>query len=263
MRQTLPLIALARLTLAFTAPAWAQDDTAADAAVADEEVEVVVEEEEAVHSFSATMTGVSDYVFRGISQTQEDPTFQASVDYAHISGFYAGIWGSGVDFTPEDTLPEDEDDADVEIDYYVGFGSDFNDTFGYDVSFVYYTYPGTADGVDYDYPELIGKLTGWGWLTFTLGYSWDEFNSGETGIYYNLGGEWALPAEFTANAGIGYFDLDDVLGDSYVDWTVGVSRSIGFVDLSFGYFDTNNDGEALYGPLADDRWVLTASITID
>ena len=113
---------------------------------------------------SGNVSLTSDYVFRGISQTQEDPTFQASVDYAHISGFYAGIWGSGVDFTPEYTLPEDEDDADIEIDYYVGFGSDFNDTFGYDVSFVYYTYPGTADGVDYDYPELIGKLTGWGWI---------------------------------------------------------------------------------------------------
>mgnify|MGYP003556726457 CR=1 FL=1 len=134
-------------------------------------------------SISGNVTLASEYVFRGQSQTQEDPAFQASVDYAHASGFYAGIWGSSVDFTAEDTLPEDEDGADVEIDYYVGFASDINDTFSYDVSGVYYTYPGANDGIDYDYPELIGKLTGWGWATFTLGYSWDTFNSGETSFY--------------------------------------------------------------------------------
>ena len=165
MRKTLPLIAFTSLTLACALPAWAQDDAAADEVAAEE---AALEEEESPHDFSATLTGVSDYVFRGISQTQEDPAFQASVDYAHASGFYAGIWGSSVDFTAEDTLPEDEDGADVEIDYYVGFASDINDTFSYDVSGVYYTYPGANDGIDYDYPELIGKLTGWGWATFTL-----------------------------------------------------------------------------------------------
>lgn len=261
MRKTLPLIALTSLTLACALPAWAQDDAAADEVV--EEVDIVVEEEESPHDFSATLTGVTDYIFRGISQTQGDPAFQASVDYAHASGFYAGIWGSSVDFTADDTLPEDEDGADVEIDYIVGFGSDINDTFSYDVSGVYYTYPGANDGVDYDYPELIGSITGWGWATFTLGYSWDTFNSGETSFYYNFGGEWGLPWELTLDSSIGYYDLDSVFDESYVDWQIGLSRSFGFLDVGAHYYDTNSDGEVIYGDLADSTFVLTLGFTID
>ena len=47
---------------------------------------------------SATVTAVSDYLFNGVSQTQEDPALQASFDWADDSGIYAGVWGSNVDF---------------------------------------------------------------------------------------------------------------------------------------------------------------------
>ena len=42
--------------------------------------------------FSATTTLASDYVFRGISNTDGDPTIQGSFDFEHESGFYAGVW---------------------------------------------------------------------------------------------------------------------------------------------------------------------------
>ena len=41
---------------------------------------------------------VSDYNWRGITQTSQDPALQAGIDYAHDSGFYLGAWGSNVDF---------------------------------------------------------------------------------------------------------------------------------------------------------------------
>lgn len=219
------------------------------------------DEEESPHAFSVTATATTDYVFRGVSQTQEDPAFQASFDYEHASGFYAGIWGSSVDFTPEDTAPEDEDDADVEIDFIVGYAHEFNDDFSADVQFVRYYYPDTADGVDYDYNELIAALS-YRWATFSIGYSNDAFASDETGIYYNLGGSWDLPAELVLSAGVGYYDLDDVLGDSYLDYNLGISRSWSNVEVSLVYYDTNNDGEELFGGIADDRIVATISLTI-
>ena len=48
--------------------------------------------------FSSTITATSDYDFRGVSQTGKDPALQLSLDYAFDSGFYAGLWGSNVDF---------------------------------------------------------------------------------------------------------------------------------------------------------------------
>ena len=51
---------------------------------------------------SATVTATTDYDFRGITQTAQDPAIQGSVDLATDPGFYAGVWASNVDFGPGD-----------------------------------------------------------------------------------------------------------------------------------------------------------------
>ena len=57
---------------------------------------------------AADITGnvglTTDYVFRGISQTDEKPAIQGGLDYAHSSGAYAGVWASNVDFNDGDVL---------------------------------------------------------------------------------------------------------------------------------------------------------------
>jgi uncharacterized protein (TIGR02001 family) len=63
---------------------------------------------------TGTVTVVSDYDFRGITQTSQDPALQGSIDYSHDSGFYVGAWGSNVDFG-------DCCDENVEVDIYAGF----------------------------------------------------------------------------------------------------------------------------------------------
>src|SRR5512134_2304538 len=93
---------------------------------------------------TGTVTAVSDYDFRGITQSAQDPALQGSIDYAHESGLYAGIWARNVDFG---------DDADIEIDYYGGFSGGEEVT--YDVGFVWYSYPSTE--AQYDYGEVYGE----------------------------------------------------------------------------------------------------------
>ena len=84
-------------------------------------------------SFSATPAVVSDYDWRGITQTDTDPAFQLGLNYAFDSGFYIGTWGSNVDFGTSK--------PDVEVDYFAGYsGGDASETFGYDVGVNYYTY---------------------------------------------------------------------------------------------------------------------------
>jgi uncharacterized protein (TIGR02001 family) len=63
---------------------------------------------------TGTVTAVSDYDFRGITQTAQDPALQGSIDYAHDSGFYIGAWASNVDFG-------DCCDENIEVDLYTGF----------------------------------------------------------------------------------------------------------------------------------------------
>ena len=83
--------------------------------------------------FSSTWTAVSDYDFRGSSQSAKDPALQASADYAFgDSGWAIGAWASNVDF---------DDDADIELDLYAGYSAEINDTFSWNAGVTYYTYP--------------------------------------------------------------------------------------------------------------------------
>ena len=114
---------------------------------------------------SLTIEGVSDYRFRGISQSAGDPALQGSFDIAFDNGWYVGTWASNVDFG---------DNADVEIDWYGGYYWEINDTVALDVLLTYYTYPGYD--YDADYLELIPTLYV-GNFTFQYAFANDFFNS--------------------------------------------------------------------------------------
>src|SRR6185295_5177091 len=82
---------------------------------------------------------VSDYRFRGISQTFEKPAIQGGFDYAHASGIYLGNWNSNV--SQGAGFPG----GNLEMDFYGGWKKAFGDL-GLDVGAIYYYYPGTNAG---------------------------------------------------------------------------------------------------------------------
>lgn len=209
---------------------------------------------EGPHSYTWTAAVTSDYAFRGVSQTLEDPAFQASFDYAHESGFYAGIWGSGVDFGPGT--------PNAEIDTYVGYALPLGDVFKADFQVVRYNYVG-GDESAFEYNELIGKLTWNDTITGTLGYSNDVFNTGETGIYYGIGATHGWESGTKVFGGVGYYDLGDAYtaADGYVDWNLGVAQAFGSFELSLTYVDTDSDGTELFGDVAGNRVVAAAKVT--
>jgi len=210
---------------------------------------------------SANVTLTSDYVFRGVSQTDEDPAIQGGFDLSHDSGFYIGAWASNVDFNEEDsTDPAADDAADMELDLKVGYANDIGDI-SYDVSLLRYMYPG-ADA-DLEYNELMLALDYRG-FTGTLGYSNDIFNSDETGLYYGLAYAYEFMEGFTVSAGAGYSDFDENVSgvgvpDSYVDYHVGVAKDFAGFGFDLSWYDTNSDGKDLYGDIADSRVVLSIS----
>ncbi|MBF5039963.1 hypothetical protein INP77_10735 [Methylophilus sp. 13] len=116
------------LTAVLSAMSFAQVSYAAEEA-----------KEEAKSDWTATgnIGVVSDYYFRGISQSWHKPTVQGGMDITHSSGFYTGLWGSGV--TPN-TYP----DATTEIDIYAGYNGTIPtvEKLGYTVGIYGYLYPG-------------------------------------------------------------------------------------------------------------------------
>ena len=175
---------------------------------------------------------VSDYVFRGVSQTNEGPAFQAGMDYTHESGFHAGVWASNVDFV-------DGDGANAEFDFYVGWGMQINDMLNFDATVLRYAY---LDQSAYNYNELILTLGVGDYLSFLVGYSNDVFNSGESGTYVSASGSFPLPVwDLTLDGSVGNYDLDKALGDSYQDVSVGLSRSFGEMSAGITYAYATND----------------------
>jgi uncharacterized protein (TIGR02001 family) len=173
---------------------------------------------------SANVAVTSDYIWHGVSQTNERPALQMGAEYDHESGFYIGTWGSNVDFA-EDVA----DPARVEIDLHGGVRGETECGLGWDFGLLRYMYPRTTE--PYDYNELKVSVSYRG-ITFETDYSDDVFATGKQGFYYyNVGVSHEFPDLFTLSAAVGYSGLGlEVTGDgvpeSYVDWRIGVARDI-------------------------------------
>ena len=232
---------------------------------------VFAQDEEAAEAtgpweITADVTLTSDYVFRGVSQSQEEAALQAGLNFNHESGFYTGIWGSSIDFTSDSTLPEDEDGANVEIDAFVGYGFNIADDWAGDVQVVRYTYPGSNRGFDYDYSEFIGSVTYHEMITASLGWSNDVFATREDGLWLSLSATHELPWwGLSINGEIGTYDVskynDDGSDLTYMHYGLGFSKELGPVTAALGWANTDNDGQDFYGEIADSRVYLSFAMS--
>ena len=103
---------------------------------------IVFAEEEAAsdHSVSYNMALHSEYIFRGYTQTHNDPALSGGIDYEHSSGFYLGAWASNVSWI-RDAGASDSGHS-LEIDVYGGFAGEIGDTgIGYDIGCLPSFYP--------------------------------------------------------------------------------------------------------------------------
>lgn len=196
---------------------------------------------------SSTWTLTSDYDWRGLTQTQEDPALQASIDWADDSGWYIGAWASNVDFGPGDPS--------YEVDLYTGFSGGDEDGLGWDVGFQYYAYPEESD---FNFPEIYGGLS-YGMFSGKLWYSNDFGGTDESSFYLQGDAAVPLPANFTLDLHVGYSDGDGIEAaygvSNYFDYSVGASYSIEKFDLSLKYVDTDIDDAET------DRLIFSVSTT--
>jgi uncharacterized protein (TIGR02001 family) len=214
---------------------------------------------------SSTVTIVSDYDFRGFSQSGSDPALQVSLDYAADSGWYAGVWGSNID----DFLDYDGSGvAETEIDLYTGYSKSFDNGWGYDVGITYYTYSGASD---LNYFEVYGKVS-YQWLTGSLYWS-DDFAGFDnavlspgvkSGSAYYVALDASIPAgpltvdlHAGLSGGDGIEPLFDGVEDSYTDYSIGVSYTANnfTTGLKWVAYDADRAG-------SDDRFLLSFSTTL-
>jgi uncharacterized protein (TIGR02001 family) len=205
-----------------------------------------------IGEFSANAALTSDYVFRGISQSDEHATIQAGFDWTHpLTGLYAGVWGSGVDF----------EDASVEVDFYGGLNGSV-DKLVWDVGAIYYSYPGADESLDYDFWEL-AVATGYDFdlfsLSAALNYSPEFFGDTGSALYPALYATVPLPYDFTLSASAAYQWIED--GESYADWSLGLDTNVQGFGIGLKYHDTDLDEPDDCADGCDERLVLSLSKT--
>jgi uncharacterized protein (TIGR02001 family) len=200
----------------------------------------------AMAEISGNVAIASDYVFRGISQTDNQMAVQGGFDYAWDMGFYVGTWASNVD---SDFFNGKGHDPQIELDLYGGYAGDINDAFSYDVGYLRYQYPGFSDAGTNEY-YVSGSYRD---FSASINYS-NELNflpSNQSAWYLKAAYGTTLPwYEIGFSAHVGYntgdaFDVslsdelkgDSGLKDSYTDWSLGVSKSWMGVDLGLTYTD--------------------------
>jgi uncharacterized protein (TIGR02001 family) len=191
---------------------------------------------------TGNMSIVSDYRFRGISQTFELPAIQGGIDYAHASGIYLGNWNSsvsGLSFT---------DTAGIEMDFYGGWKTSFGDI-GLDVGLLQYYYPGAKTGAGEKYDTLEGYIgVSWKWLTLKYSHAFSDYfgltNSDGSG-YLDLGFTYEIAPKLSIVAHFGMQTIKNYEPLEYNDWKVGVTYDLNGWVLGAAYIDTDADS-ALY-----------------
>jgi len=230
--------------------------------------------ENSPHAVSANVALTTDYIYRGISQTSEDPAIQGGFDYSYAPfGFYLGIWASSLEFNAGSS-----DAASIEIDWYGGFAGAFSNGISWDIGGLYYSYPDQDEddspAGDYDFVEAYGSL-GYSFAEVTfepsvtgmLAYSPDFYGEDGDGIYLKGTLELSLPHDIGLAFDLAYQDVDGNKtsgpdGFDYTHWRVGLSKEFAGLGLDVSYYDSS-DSDDCGGNLCDGRVVFTLSASLD
>lgn len=201
-------------------------------------------------SLSGGVWALSDYVWRGVSQSQEDPTWKLELITEHESGFYVGGEFFGVDFTPSDA--DYDDGISWEANLYVGWSQEFSDALSLDLSYTRILYPGSKPDYNANFNELEAVLGFGGNYHATVVYSDDTVNLGHSAWYWQVGGEWELgDSGFALGAAAGRYDLGAELGGAYNDYEVSLARNFGNVAAKLAWLDTSGYNDTLADALGE------------
>ncbi len=213
----------------------------------DAKADQLITEKDVNGKMSANVGVVTEYFFRGITQSDKKPALQGGFDFAHNSGVYVGTWGSSVDF---DAGTEET----IEVDLYGGWSGELGSSkVKLDVGAIYYWYPGSngPGTVDYEFWEIYAGLSkdfGVASASAKISYSPDYFAESGDATYIDLGVDVPLGKYFTLNLHGGYqwIDKNAAFGaDDYFDWLIGISFSLIGLDFQVAYLGTDlNDTDS-------------------
>lgn len=187
----------------------------------------------ATAELSGNVGFTSDYLWRGVTQTNHQAAVSGGLDYGHSTGLYIGTWASNVAW--------DSETSDTEVDVYAGFSGEASGL-SYDIGYIKYHYPNVYEDFDEGYIDL-------GYSLVSIGYAMDFDNENS---YLSLGIDYEIKEGLSLNISGGSFMFDDSDSD-YIHYGGSITKAIeGGWDFTFGVSDTD---------LEDDKPIAVVSFT--
>jgi uncharacterized protein (TIGR02001 family) len=211
-------------------------------------------------SFSANASVTNNYIWRGLTQTTNEPAVQGGLDFAHDSGFYAGTWVSNVQYESDDVYS-------YEHDMYAGWSGDVGPV-SLDVGYLYYNYD---DEASFDFGEVYATVgfAGFSASAYVLTNTEadeegdQDFGAGEA-YYISLDYAFTIGNDIEIGIHGGYHDGDFMeafngADGDYYDYNISLSKG------GFGFMisDTDVGGPASEGGLDNDEMKFVVSYSFD
>ena len=182
------------------------------------------------YTLSFNAGAVTDYRYRGISQTRLKPAAQGGLDFAHKSGFYLGAWASTIKWIEDSGAT----DGKVELDLYGGYKGELAKDLTYDVGVLRYEYVGNELGSVSGYAnanttELYGALT-YGVVTAKYSQSlsnlFGNINS-KNSQYLDLSATFDLGSGMTFTPHVGRQLVNNNPNSNYTDYSITLAKDLG------------------------------------
>jgi uncharacterized protein (TIGR02001 family) len=195
------------------------------------------------YTLSYNIGAVTDYRYRGVSQSAKKPAIQGGVDYVAKSGVYLGAWASNITWI-KDSAPGLK--GPVEIDLYGGYKGDLTKAVSYDLGALQYWYPTnnfSNFGVNANTLEVYGAVTFGGLVTAKYSHSVTELfgtpNSKESG-YLDLSATFDLGNSWSVTPHMGVQRIKTAI--DYTDYSLAVNKDIDGLVLGATLVGTDRKG---------------------
>ena len=220
-------------------------------------------DEPAPDPLSFNIGAVSEYRYRGISQTRLKPALQGGIDYADPSGFYIGTWASTIKW-----IKDAGGDAQVEIDLYGGYKTEIAKGLTLDVGGLYYLYPsnnlknvtGFANANTF---EVYGALT-FGPVTAKYSHSttnlFGNVNS-KNSSYFDVTANFDLGDGMTLSPHVGHQTVKHTSVASYTDYSLTLAKDFSGLVLSGAIVGTDAD-KTFYASPANGKFLGKTTLVV-
>ncbi|TKB56560.1 TorF family putative porin [Ferrimonas aestuarii] len=192
----------------------------------------------AMAALDANVGLTSNYLFRGLTQTDDGVALQGGIDYSHDSGIYVGTWASNVDFG---------DDTSYEIDFYGGYAGAAGEL-SYDLGYVYYAYPdagANGESADIDFGEAYLHL-GWKYVGVSIIYATNTDDGAEaydSALYYEGNFNYPISDSLSVGIAVGQQDFDKDNAEDYLNYNLSLTKTTELGDITFMVSDTDLDND--------------------